>query len=93
MVRQQTSLIHSDKNKGNTTKSNVERDLLEGHMAREFFHEDKLIFYLSARVCRAKQEMYNFQQMLTHSFPDLAHEFILQEEDTLVKNAGEALIV
>lgn len=44
-------------------------------MAKEFFHEDRQMFYLSATVCRAKQEMYNLQQILKHLFADLAHEF------------------
>lgn len=62
-------------------------------MTREFFHEDKLMFYLSVTVCMAKRDMYNLQQMLMHSFPDLAHEFLIREEGALVESAGDALLV
>ena len=81
------------KNYSKSTKSNVQRDLLEGRLAKEFIRENSFLSALAAVLCSAQRDIYNMQRLIMHSFPEVANEIILQEEGTVIENVGDAILV
>lgn len=75
------------------SKRHVERDFLEGRLAKEFLIENRLIHTIAKVMCNTQKEIYSLQNLVVHSFPELAHEIMFQEPGVIVENSGDAIVI
>ena len=75
------------------TKTNVQRELLEGKLAREFMKESQLTSTLAAMLCRINAEVHKLQMLNLHSFPDTVGEMLYAEKGVMIAPRGDAYMV
>ena len=75
------------------TKANVQRDLLEGQIAREFMKESEMMTTVAALLCRVNAEVHKLQLLNLHSFPDTVGEMLYAEKGMTISPKGDAYMV
>ena len=75
------------------TKANVQRELLEGRLAKELLNENHLISTLSSSFCTLQKEIFGIQKLIMHSFLEVAHELMSNREGEFVESVGDALLI
>ena len=76
-----------------STKSNVQRDLMEGRLVKQLARENENIVSMAAILCENQRKIHQLQIMNMHSYPDTVGEIVYQEKGILVMPMGDALLV
>ena len=75
------------------TKSNVQRELLEGQLTEEFMRESEIIMSIAALLCRVNADVHRLQLLNLHSFPDTVGEMLYAEKGMTITPRGDAYMV
>ena len=75
------------------TKSNIQRDLLEGRLSKELILEHQIMSTMTAMLCNMRKDISNLHKLLMHSFTDVVDELMMDSKGHIIENAGEAIII
>ena len=75
------------------TKSNAQRDLAEGKIARRFMHDYEMVSQLAKTTCVLNMEIRQLQRWILDALPDTASQYLFPSPGKLVTTAGEGLLV
>ena len=99
MVKNESKFSNSTKfvkfagNFAKNSKANVQRDLMEGQIAREFMRESEMMTTIAAILCRMNADVHRLQLLNLHSFPDTVGEMLYAEKGMTITPKGDAYMV
>ena len=74
------------------TTSNVQRDVLEGHIGRMAMAQKRINLETHRQLCLAKQKLNEIQEFLLSAFPDLGGLILFPKKGYRFKQQGAALL-
>ena len=85
--------LNASRNYAKKTKASVQRDLLEGRLAKELLRENQNIASLAAMLCQSQAKIRELQVMNAKSYPDTISAILGDEPGILVVPVGDAMLV
>ena len=72
------------------TRSNIQKELLEGRISKEFMRKSQLMTTLAGMLCWVNADVHKLQLLNLHSFPDTVGKMIYAEKGVTITQRGDA---